>query len=111
MTEEKELNEKLAKWAGFKPPHPNCGNPRHMMEPETEPYAGCVLIPNFTNSLDAIFKWLVPKTQGCSLYYYKSDNKWRAGVGYNREGGGEEYYDEDPALALCRAIEKLIDGH
>jgi len=77
-------------------------------------------IPILTNSLDACFKWLVPKLEEYYAYVLLQD-----------ESGGERYWvceiypdcllsrkgykalsveeGETPALALCKAIEKLID--
>lgn len=99
---EQELNKKLAEWAGFTPAHPNCGNPKHMTEPKGTLYGGCVPIPDFTQSLDACFKWLIPKVQT------KVGDRKLVGL-----VNGAVCYAVDhkmaTALALCLAIEKLID--
>lgn len=64
-------------------------------------------LPNFPESLDDCFKWLEP-----GLAYYHIDNQdkpehWAMvsidGIHYR------DSYAETPALALCLAIEKLID--
>lgn len=93
-----ELNKKLAEWAGL---HPRERSDGHTIERIDQ--------PNFTNSLDACFKWLVPKLQGmgatvcldilltCTL----------ATIVYKAEM--YEASEKVPALALCLAIEKLID--
>jgi len=121
MIEEKELNEKLAKWAGWRQLPlgkrgfhyegtvrlPNWIAPEYTNE---QYYMSRSYPPNFTNSLDACFKWLVPK-----LDYYcltPEDNS----KGYYAEVLiGEDYAEyfqaKTQALALCRAIEKLIDEH
>ena len=92
-----ELNKKLTKWVGL----------------------DYFKSRNFTESLDACFKWLVPKldklniTCGLVAYCDKDDESmkpyyaWLASV--------DKPYDSwfadagTPALALCLAIEKLID--
>ena len=117
----KELNKKLAEWAGFKWEFayhdfyklvaPD-GGQLDLTAFRVGSYATC---PNSTESLDACFKWLVPNIKG----------EWSISVGkhtdrptyYGRIQGF--YFDspqyrgdsnESPALALCLAIEKLIDG-
>jgi len=110
-----ELNRKLAEWAGFT-----------SIEVYNDGFVGYTPvaqydshIPLFTQSLDACFKWLVPKAReeypnlSVTLFY---DNmfaqketcrlkKW--------DGSGWQLLcieeAECPALALCLAIEKLID--
>jgi len=66
-------------------------------------------LPAFTKSLDACFKWLVPKLLEAStdVDLANTDKGW-AFIVIDSEGeiGGEA---ETPALALCLAIEKLID--
>lgn len=93
---EQELNRKLAEWAGF--------HSVHFRDGETHGYDSQEKLHwlQFTQSLDACFKWLVPKVQAkignrklIELVYdvvcYAINNK--LGV----------------ALALCLAVEKLID--
>ena len=110
-----KLNEKLAKWAGLKDVQvflDHAGRtakiqfekPQHSQVYEvTEP---------FTNSLDACFKWLVPKLS--PIYVVTITNHcgydgW--GVELSLIGHNSIFYSEDrtPALGLCLAIEKLID--
>ena len=111
---EQELNKKLAEWAGFvfdegaeygippvfglwySPDNDQIGYP--------EP-------PQFTQSLDACFKLLVPKLD-------------KARVLTNDAPSGDRFYNgevelysikatvtsDTPTLALCLAIEKLIDA-
>lgn len=95
MTEEEKqkLNEKLDKWCDWQP-------------------AWYGDIPNFTDSLDACFKWLVPKLPkgyrvalfsgeiNYAAYFYRNKDI------YSKAGAGAE----TPELALCLAIEKLIDN-
>jgi len=107
-----ELNKKLADWAGF-----------------TEVVAkGTLTIkvwkdpqgredmcnPNFTESLDACFKWLVLKLICTANYSIIITQNLGQCIGYVRPLQGGKQYDavdnHNPALALCLAIEKLIDG-
>ena len=109
-----ELNQKLAEWRwpdGY----------RQGLYPQT----GQVLWGNnqeshwvdFPHSLDVCLEWLVPKLSQ-NGYFITSMSQdypyWFCII----EGGNDEIYanadsgvskDETPALALCKAIEKLID--
>lgn len=98
-----ELNKKLAEWAGFCFMDRRKGLlvfPDRTRRPINE-------LPSFTESLDACFKWLVPKvksmldTKPTSTEYYKFLLMW---IGDIEDKLGHE------ALSLCLAIEKLIDG-
>jgi len=117
MTEEKELNEKLARWAGFKRTKGLYGPWKYPTEISILPMDRFDVLPDFTSSLDVCFKWLVPKLIGCKLDYKGVNPKmeWFASVEIyyaNTEGQTtSDEYDTNPALALCRAIEKLIDEH
>lgn len=99
---ERKLNEKLAKWAGFTNIEflDTCilANPPEGREDEE-------FTLDFTNSLDACFKWLVPKlrekSKGVTIYCWDSLTTVKI--------GDVTIQDKDPALALCLAIEKLID--
>ncbi len=113
MTEE-QLNKKLAEWAGLSLKHDfkpigfdnmvecsKCG----IGKPPLFKY--CCL-PNFTQSLGACFKWLVPIAidnlagSDCLVNDARQNilDMWL----------GEAKNKELNALALCKAIEKLIDG-
>ena len=104
-----QLNGKLTEWVG-------CDEVRVSRTP-------------FPESLDACFAWLVPKLQGLNKPY-------GVGIQIDCMGGSQDWYchlnsvrtpipkgkdildrrfgvyavDKTPALALCRAILKLIDG-
>ena len=92
--DEQELNKKLSEW--------RWGTHYEWYPPEL-PYQSDY--PTFTHSLDACFKWLVPKLNTVSLRVgrlatdafveYEGIEGWHTGK-------------ETPALALCLAIEKLI---
>ena len=119
-----ELNKKLAEWAGF-----FYGHSRNL---ETMNYEGgwhyplatkgacmAVDLPNFTQSLDACFKWLEPKIGIYSMWrgrpIYISIPKEVPVSEHNVEVWNDmDYgyaYDKDSlAMAFCLAIEKLIDG-
>ena len=101
----KELNKKLAEWAGLQVwVMPQTGDEVICVHPDDPD--SCLTV-DFTTSLDACFKWLVPK-----LKYYHMDNQdkpehWAMvsidGVHFR------DNYGETPALALCKTIEKMID--
>jgi len=125
-----ELNKKLAEWAGFKEAdikkyyYWEIGGERvaKWIEPNTDYH--CKL-PNFTQSLDVCFKWLVPK-----LFTWSIGKNWELQSDFTIKENGikasvdlhyvdPDKYDqikpseaiaETPALALCLAIEKLIDS-
>ena len=105
---EQELNKKLAEWAGWELKPGSYRVWRHKnIVPLVDEYTYLNHRPNFTESLDACFEWLVPK-----LSCYKLDNlgsnKHHACVGAIALGQGAAYA-ETPALALCLAILKLIE--
>ena len=118
MTEQ-ELNKKLAEWAGFKREYANVYLGAVWKNPDGNWYGDT--LPNFAQSLDACFKWLVPKLiatnivlrLGCSRN--KHEIVWWAGLLQLGEGMPyhfkEHYHSggENLTLALCLAIEKLID--
>jgi hypothetical protein len=126
--EKQALNEKLARWAGFTYKH--CQSPLWTYEryketsdwweaPRGSRYLEC---PRFTDSLDACFKWLVPKLveEGWLARvqfgpHLQRDFKTRHVCAYVllSKPYSQADYDataESPALALCLAIEKLIDA-
>ena len=98
---EQELNKKLAEWAGWKYDEPSDG----WWKP-TGHYDGRQ--PNFTQSLDACFKWLVPRLWICDIRL-EEGIFWFVRVAHPDYGEGKAD-GEDLALALCLAIEKLIDN-
>ncbi len=119
---EKELNKKLAKWVGFQfirvdlvPFHKKPEDYRtnywyssnHWVYPdETKTKGNC---PNFTQSLEACFKWLVPKLQEVQGIPYSVDFNFGEGrvVCILHDVSARA---DTPALALCLVISKLIDG-
>ena len=113
--DEQVLKEKLAKWAGLDILHifSSCGVDGIVVcercgatKPALNKYCS---IPDFTHSLDACFKWLVPPAidrimaeQECSsdIAYAILFKKWLQEL---------ELIIPKAALALCLAIKKLID--
>jgi len=113
---DQELNEKLAKWAGFTYHGEIQSLYQHSPYGWLNPnYVYCKEgLPKFTNSLDDCFEWLVPKVKyqlelgvllnrihgklyACILTTYKGDI------------AAEPAKHKEPALALCKAIEQIID--
>ena len=121
----KELNKKLAEWAGFikassgwvegvwKFPFDGT-NMGSMVDQSYQ------VLPDFTSSLDACFKWLVPKLDSLGWYLtlrshvYSRDlvrnPDYEAALATGSERIRITAHDFNSALALCLAIEKLIDG-
>jgi len=105
-----ELNIKLAEWAGFEF-NDDWASDRPYKSPD-----GVILYSwkPLTQSLDACFKWLVPKLieQGCYIQL-NTGNYWQAEIWERALIGRQGRYLSDaetPALAFCKAIEKLIDA-
>ena len=102
-----ELNKKLAEWAGFTYEETADGD-WHWFDMYGDPLSPTGLSgePLFTDSLDACFKWLVPKLVW-NVWLINADNGWEFSIMMPmRQVVGKA---ETPALALCKAIEKLID--
>ena len=95
-----ELNKKIAKWLGgrlarYYEANPNAIEPNHAY---------------FTHSLDACFEYIVPKLR---LMYLTIWEGFEAHLAVHTTNERYKVYvgkAETPALALCRAVEKLIDG-
>lgn len=100
-----ELNKRLAEWAGFEKQGTAYWAPitREFMK-----------APDFTQSLDACFKWLVPKIIENADYSIIITQNLAQCAGYIRPIQGGVQYDaidnQNPALALCLAIDKLINS-
>ena len=104
-----ELNKKLAEWAGFVgildyPNKTSIGHPSQQ--------SGLFVNLNFTESLDACFKWLVPKVFDdiVLLQHTFFKDHWWAKIGSEYEPKKQIVVEaKGAALAICLAIEKLID--
>lgn len=113
------LNQKLAKWAGFKwvkrgAPCPwDNGATIYQVygweHPDGSINLNSIHTPDFTTSLDACFKWLVPKLQGFSeiQFYHSESCEWVCYV--QLKDAAKEIVASTPSLSLCKAIEKLIE--
>ncbi len=125
MPNEQALNKKLAEWAGFRLDATGVNKEIPVwVEPDgkipftpAEYYLDGINyhLPDFSNSLDACFKWLVPKLPDYYITFtIYPDNIVEAYIMYypnGKDNALEEAYGqgETSALALCLAIEKLID--
>ena len=100
-----ELNKKQAEWAEVR----YCkawNNPGHDNRTCDEP------VTDFTQSLDACFKWLVPKVieSGFNTHIHVESRTGRTKVVISNAFLTYMKASKEPALALCLAIEKLIDS-
>ena len=105
---EVELNEKLAKWAGFYRLK-MLGSSRRVMWDRSG--LGFFDPPQFTSSLDWCFDYLVPKCGHVGLSTAGGNfdvTVWAKDT--DSEYEGIMVRETTPALALCKAIEKLIDS-
>lgn len=112
-----EVNKKLAEWAGFTQKDYNVPSPlggialmfQGWLSPKGEKLHG--RFPIFTESLDACERWLMPKLHQVTIIW-EFNNQCYAEVVIQPEYEYIHYKEwaETPALALCLAIEKLIDG-
>ncbi len=103
---EQELNSKLAEWAGFK------HKVGALYEYPNEDYLGERPLPNFPQSLDACFEWLVPNIPNLeSISFVRRRGDWIGQFYYlsKEKPQVKVAIAETPALAFCLAIEKLID--
>jgi len=115
--DEEKLNRKLAEWAGFQQ-IPAFGGTDMSTTLWQFPDGSVPCMPHynypcpieFTQSLDACFKWLVPKLGAYQISYkYYFDNYYHLARVANKVGIWREASNENnPALAFCLAIEKLI---
>ena len=115
-----ELNKKLAEWAGFKKAR-RCGDGETIYyPPNMSVFAATCEDCNFTHSLNACFEWLVPKLTQLDINAKISlDYQVTCNVGIYFSNPADDDFptkqvaygvEKTPALALCKAIEQLIDG-
>lgn len=111
----KELSEKLAKWAGFKPlthqdvwPDISTNHPERIVKWRSPEGYDFFNLPEFTSSLDIDFQWLWGKSVDTHSKMFKCDKEYSI----NQLFGWwlRESVDKPFPLALCLAIEKLIDA-
>jgi len=123
-----ELNEKLAKWAGFRKEH----NFRRevWLRPDDDESEWPIVefdgeyvtkmpfkahtrpLPDFCNDLSACFTWLVPKLVQVQITCtHGLDTQAIVYRDPSQEPSFAEVHGYlAPALALCKAIEKVIDA-
>ncbi len=112
-----ELNKKLGEWVGFEFSWGSNGKlydhryiktfsfPKDFIARSRFFQPDCSNFPDFTHSLDACFRWLVPKLG----YYLITDTNGKEEAMVWLDGDVFEARGKTPTLALCKAIEKLID--
>ena len=103
MMNKQVLNEKLAEWA-FPDADTVQVDEEHIFVVFRDTFRkqfGNEVMYLFTQSLDACFKWLVPKLEP-RLEKIKALESWLRDYLFDNP-------TPEPALALCLAIEKLID--
>lgn len=108
-----ELNEKLARFAGFE--YSESRDVWHW--PEEHDYnqafhPGRLSLPDFTNSLDALFKWVVPKLpEAMEIILSRVGSNWLATLwGMCGDITDIVVKSDSPAEALAEAIEQYIDS-
>lgn len=107
MENQTELNRKLIEFAGFEYRiEMHYGSPRHVwIYPDGTKRPSK---PDFPHSLDLCFQWLEPKLRHYELQNW--DSKGHTAYAGIEKGRYKIAKADTPALALCRATEKLIDG-
>jgi len=113
-----DLNRKLAEWAGFvfddKPRYfegvPGVSVSSYWIRPNGREISR---LPDFTSSLDACFKWLVPKLSDVMVielfptpnnnYYCQIKNLDRKIIAHSGQ------HCDAPAMALCKAILGVVE--
>ena len=125
---EQELNKKLAEWRwgrdGIEVIEGGKYIYYHTKWHEEEKEWGIELVPDFPNDLNACYEWLVPKIiertghpftlslisgwGECGEYGAEISNPTRWREGHNTSRYALEF-DNNPALAICLAIEKLME--
>ena len=107
-----ELNKKIAKWCGFR--GRTTTDPDWYRPQVIAPGGQVIAMPDFTTSLDAYFEYIVPKLFGVEIlklnrYEQEFQTAYKVRVRQPREKWVAAA-EKSPSLALCRAVEKLIDG-
>ncbi len=110
--DEQALNKKLAEWIGFRLLYRDIEDKRswYWVQPDGQTQSIQETLPAFPYSLDACFKWLVPKLDNVVIAMNVAPSEdvfWNAHIEAEYKTANTS---ETPALALCLAIEKLIDS-
>lgn len=112
-----DLNQKILEFAGFKALDKK-GTCWQLWQWPDGRKAFTGDLPDFTDPVWGIahlFKWVVPKVYDMELYKVnRFEGEWqaayRARVRLARKHWLDYCTDKEPALALCYAVEKLIDA-
>ena len=105
-----ELNKKIAEWCGFR--GRTTTDPDWYRPQVIAPGGQVIAMPDFTTSLDACFEYIVPKLPADRIVSFGNDWCEITNNGADDRGTLEIYgigKAGTPALALCRAVEKLTD--
>ena len=104
-----QVNKKLAEWAGFRT-YLQMGNGSYYGVYEPNGDIKVADFPDFTNSLDACFKWLVPKIWSLNCIIFDQSGAMICQHEVAESSAKDTLGEAEPySLALCLAIEKLID--
>jgi len=108
--ENQELNEKLAIWRGFTKGENYYKDEGLCIDWWAEPNStNFSALPDFTTDLNACFKWLPALVDDFGIYYDGSTKEYKAWARKDHITS-EVISDKNVALALCKAIENLIDA-
>ena len=105
----KQLNIRLAEWAGFV-------QVEYRWHPEPKEVSDWLFpnkvtigrLPDFTQDFSICLEWLMPKLNAWTLSKQAGEREYKARVFINGTPS-ETGWGDNPALALCRAIQTLID--
>jgi len=107
MSEQSKQNEKLARWAGLTKKLDG-----YWYEQPDTPFYFHTRVPDFRNDLSAIFQRLIPKCGAYELGDIDHDRHyakvWRESKRGLLPHGWS--FDNSPSIALCNAIENMIDS-
>jgi len=109
------LNEKIAKWCGFTygkqfKYHYDWNNKETTWIPPSNDITQHQSLPDFTESMDAILKWVVPKLTDYAIEWHGKDMHR---VSIQTILDGDLFYQCDNksmSMAFCLALEKYIDA-
>ena len=113
MSSKQELNKKLAEWRGFKYELIVIGDGGSDVGRWTYPDGSiCINSPNLTQSLDALFEWIVPKAlrEIATIHNVRIQKAFEILLRFWSDKRAEVDEPDADALALCLAVEKLIDS-
>jgi len=115
MTEYKELKEKIAKWLGFTLVDTQFYSHsfgESEVETWTAPDGHTCHCPDFLKSLDTCFKHFMPKLRYANIQFvdrYSGIGPQFSATVSNQFANNYTWSDNIPQIALCRAVEQMID--